>query len=227
MPAEHRPAIRVERIGIEAEPIVVVDGFSPHPDRLVAEAAALDFTAMGEFYPGVRAKVSPLYFDGVGPLVASALRNVFGYQQNVRVDRALYSLVTATPQNLTLAQRIPHVDSVDDGMIAILHYLTPGDLGGTAFYRHRSTGFETVDADRHAAYLSALHADIAQHGEPPPAYISGDTEIFERTALFAPAYNRALIYRSSLLHCADVTGDARSADVRAGRLTVASFLFAQ
>ena len=41
-------------------------------------------------------------------------------------------------------------------------------------------------------------------------------------------FNRALIYRSSLLHCADLPNQAGlPVDVRTGRLTVASFLSAR
>jgi len=223
-----RPSVRVERIGREAQPVVVIDDFSPHPDRLVAEASTLAFAEMGEFYPGVRARVLPSYFQELGPILAPVVREIFGYRLRLAFDRALYSLVTTPAGELSLAQRIPHIDGVRDGMIAILHYLTHDDHGGTSFYRHRTTGFETVDAARHRRYLDALRADVASHGEPMSGYIAGDTPIFERIGHFAPAYNRALIYRSSLLHCADIAPEAPlSADPRTGRLTVASFLSAQ
>jgi hypothetical protein len=113
-------------------------------------------------------------------------------------------------------------------MIAIIHYLGHEDQGGTAFYRHRSTGFETVDAARHRRYLDTLRDDFATHGEPEPAYIEGDTALFERTAGYDAAFNRALIYRSSLLHCAMLPNHvALPGTVREGRLTVASFLRVQ
>lgn len=222
------PAIHVEAIGEEGEPVVVIDNFSPHPDRLVADAASVEFAVMGEFYPGVRAPVLPSYFEGLDRLLAAVMHKVFGYHAHVSFMRALYSLVTTPPADLTLAQRIPHFDDVEEGRIAILHYLTHQDRGGTSFYRHRSTGFETVDAVRHETYLAALKADFARAGEPPPGYIAGDTPIFERIASFVPAWNRALVYRSSLLHCAAVPNDLDlSPDVATGRLTVASFLEAR
>ena len=222
---EEQPQIRVDHIGTERQPIVIVDGFSPHPDRLVDDAATLAFKAMGEFYPGVRAAVLPSYFEGLAPLLAPVMRAVFGCSDRIGFTRALYSLVTTPPEQLTLAQRIPHIDGLEEGMIAILHYLTHDDQGGTSFYRHRSTGFETVDAARHPRYLEALRADFATHGKPAPGYVHGDTMIFEQIARYRPAWNRALIYRSSLLHCADLGGETRlSDDPRTGRLTVASFL---
>jgi hypothetical protein len=114
------------------------------------------------------------------------------------------------------------------GSLAIVHYLSHEDFGGTAFYRHRSTGFETVDSSRHARYLEMLGADFAAHGEPLPAYIQGDTPIFEQIARYEPVFNRALIYRSSLLHCGCVPNDVDlPVDLRTGRLTMASFLTAR
>lgn len=218
-------SIRVDHIGAEGQPVVVVENFSPHPERLVAEAERLDFQTLGEFYPGVRAPVLPGYFEGLGAALTSIAREVFGGRDRLSFTRALYSLATTPPGDLTLAQRIPHIDGTEEGMVAIIHYLSPWDHGGTAFYRHRSTGFETVDAGRHRAYLDALGRDFAVHGEPAAAYIDGDTPIFERIAAYDGVFNRALIYRSSLLHSARLPNDAvLPRDVRAGRLTAASFL---
>jgi hypothetical protein len=223
--SEGQPVIRVDAIGNEREPVVVVEQFSPNPARLIAEAETLDFAPMGEFYPGIRARVTPSYFEGLSPVLAPVMREVFGHRTRVNFTRALYSIVTTPPAALSLAQRIPHIDGLEEGMIAILHYLSDEDFGGTAFYRHRSTGYETVDAARHPRYIAALGADFARHGEPAPAYIQGGTPIFERIARYGAAFNRALIYRSSLLHCADLPNDtAFPAGVRTGRLTVASFL---
>lgn len=219
------PAIRVDRIGTELQPVVVIEQFSPDPERLVAEAASLKFEPMGEYYPGVRAPVTQAYFEGLAPVLKRVMGEVFGARSRLNVNRALYSLATTPPAELTLAQRIPHIDTVEPGRIAILHYLSHGAHEGTAFYRHRSTGYEAVDAARHRAYLDALKSDFAEHGEPAPAYIRGDTPIFEQIAAYEARFNRALIYRSSLLHCAVLPNDAPlPADPRTGRLTVASFL---
>ena len=226
--ADQACSVKVEFIGQEGEPVVVVDHCGPDPAALVNEAMSRDYTVLGEFYPGVRAHASKAYFESLGPLLAKVAREVFGYREQLALLRSLYSLVTTPPADLSLAQRIPHFDSVDDGMIAVLHYLTRDDRGGTSFYRHRSTGFETVDQARHQPYLQALRADFDRHGTPAPGYIVGDTAIFERIAYFPPAYNRALIYRSSLLHCAAVdTRQPLSPDPKMGRLTIASFLAAR
>lgn len=224
-PTVSAPSVRVDRIGCEGEPVVVIENFSPHPDLLVAEAGQARFAAMGEYYPGVRAPVGPAYFEGLAQLLAPVMRDVFGARERLGFDRALYSIATTPPAELGLAQRIPHIDSVENGRIAIIHYLAREPFGGTAFYRHRSTGYETIDPARHRPYLDALKADFAAHGKPAPAYIEGDTPVFEEIARYDALFNRALIYRSSLLHCALLPNHAPlPADALAGRLTVASFL---
>lgn len=224
---EGQQSFRVEFVGAEHQPIVIVENFSRDPERLIADAETLDFKVMGEFYPGVRARVSQTYFDEFAPLLARVLREFFGHKGRV-ASRALYSLMTTPSDQLILPQRIPHVDGLQEGSLAILHYLSRGNYGGTAFYRHRSTGFETIDAARHPRYMDMLYADFAAHGEPPAGYIQGDTPIFEQIARYDAVFNRALIYRSSLLHCVEALNGADfPVDVRAGRLTVASFLTAQ
>jgi Family of unknown function (DUF6445) len=222
------PSVAVERVGHEGQPIVIIDGFAPDPQALVDTAAATHLTPAGEYYPGPRAPAPPEYFTSVGGMVAAAVRKVFGYREHLAVDRALYSLATTPPDQLVLAQRIPHVDSVEPGRIAIVHYLSHADFGGTRFFRHRSTGLETIDASRHRAYLDALAADFAAQGEPPPGYIDEDSALFETIATIRPAWNRAILYRSNLLHCAAIPNDmALPDDPRTGRLTIASFLTAR
>lgn len=221
---EGQQSVRVEFVGAEHQPVVLVEDFHPQPERLIADAGALNFEVMGEFYPGIRARAPQSYLVGVEAVLVRVLREFFGRRGPVDI-RSLYSLVTTPSDQLTLAQRIPHIDGLQAGSLAIVHYLSHEDFGGTAFYRHRSTGFETVDASRHAHYLAMLSADFTAHGEPLPAYIQGDTPIFEQIARYESVFNRALIYRSSLLHCGSVPNGAElPADVHAGRLTVASFL---
>jgi hypothetical protein len=225
---EGAPSIHVEQIGDSREPVVVVDHFAFDPQALVEEAGRLRFERHGAFYPGVRAHASGAYFADLGPLLAKVVREVFGYRRELALVRSLYALTTTSSDQLTLAQRVPHFDDTDAGRIAVLHYLTHDDQGGTSFYRHRSTGFETVDASRHRLYLDVLAQDLDRYGPPDAAYIDDGAPIFERIARFAPRFNRALIYRSNLLHCADIGANTSlSADPRTGRLTLASFLAAR
>lgn len=221
------PAISVERVGREGVPVVVVDGFAPDPDGLVAEAAGARLGPPGSHYPGLRAPVGPAYRAQVGPLLAAAAKRVFGFGQRLTIDRTLFSLAVTPPAALTLPQRLPHIDDVAPGKLAVVHYLSHADWGGTAFYRHRATGFETIGPDRHRRYLDVLAADLAAHGEPPPGYIMGQTPLFAPIAAVAPRFNRAILYPGNLLHCAAIANDRPPPDdLATGRLTIASFLTA-
>ncbi|WP_298689876.1 DUF6445 family protein [uncultured Sphingomonas sp.] len=218
----------VIRIGREAQPVVVIDDFVPDAGRLRSTAEALDYRTLGRHYPGLRAEVDPrdvaTYLDPIRDLIA----DVFGCAHGLDIVSAGYSIVTTRPADLTPIQRLPHFDGFEAARIALLHYLGGQAQGGTAFYRHRSTGYETITADRHAAYDTALRRDVAQHGLPAPAYIAGDTPLYERIARFEAKPNRALIYRGHLLHCADMPDDLDfTPDPRSARLTVNTFLMAR
>ncbi len=216
--------IRIERIGREGVPVVVIDDFVPRPELLADDAAMLGFAPMGVHYPGVRAVVPPVlvrrFVEPLAPLIAE----VFGVRDCVVVD-ALYSLVTTLPEVLTPIQRLPHFDGVEPERLALLHFLGGAQGSGTAFYRHRATGFETVTAVRLPDYERELEREIGARGVPDAAYIAGDTDLFEAIALFEGRYNRAILYPTNTLHCARIPDDLTlSADPATGRLTVNTFL---
>ncbi len=219
------PQVELRRIGREGRVIAVVDHFARDPERLRALAETAEYQPRGDYYPGRRAAVPPDYFRDVGPLLSSLFRRLAGPGAQVGVERALFALVSTPAAELGLAQRVPHIDSSDPARFAIVHYLGLEDQGGTAFYRHRSTGFETISPDRHRAYLDRLERDFAAQGQPGAGYIAGDTPLFERTELVGYRFNRAVIYPGNLLHCsANEDRMALPDDPRTGRLTVTSFL---
>ena len=217
-------AMRVERIGEEAEPVVIIDGFAPDPAMFAEDAAFLGFRRIGEHYPGIRAEVPAAMIQPLLERLGTVIAQVFASDESTVID-AFYSLVTTPPSALAPIQRLPHVDGVEPGRLALLHYLSAEPSGGTAFYRHRSTGFETIDAGRLESYNRALAADIAREGLPDAAYIGADTALFEQTLAVAARYNRAILYRSHVLHCAVIAeGAALTTDPATGRFTVNTFL---
>lgn len=221
----HEPEASLRWIGEEREPVVQIDDFAPHPESLRDIADRLPFAPIGTYYPGLRAAATSAYFEAVGPVIFSAIREFFGGAGQIEVLRCYYSLMTFAPDKLMLAQRIPHVDALDDNQIAVLHYLSHDHSDGTAFFRHRSTGFETVNEPRQARYEAALQSDFAKFGEPEAAYIGADNPMFEMIGEYPARFNRALIYRGKLLHCASMRTPERLSDKpRTGRLTVASFI---
>lgn len=217
-------SLSVVRQGAEDQPVVVIDGFAPDPQRLRDDAGFLSFRSMGEHYPGIRAPVAARmlqpFLDALAPVVAET----FGARRMAVVD-AFYSLVTTPPASLAPIQRLPHFDEMAPTRLALLHYLAADEGSGTAFFRHLATGYESIDAARYPTYRRSLDADLRRHGLPPPGYIAGDTPVFEQVALHRGSFNRAILYRSNTLHCAAIPPDmVFSTDPAKGRLTVNTFL---
>lgn len=221
----HEPEIRVEWVGAEREPVVIVDDFVADVARFAAAGRTSSLRDNGDYYPGRRCVVDAAYLSAIGATTADVLRQFFGARAGVQVLRAYYSIATTSPARLAVSQRIPHVDAYDPQQVALVHFLGDRDLGGTAFFRQRSTGFESVDTSRRQRYHDALAADLQRLGEPPPAYIGATSPLFERIHVCPPRHNRAVFFRGTLLHCAalDGVGDLPD-DPDTGRLTVAGFL---
>jgi hypothetical protein len=206
--------------------VLVIDNFAEAPEALVEYAAAqAPFPpAQQTFYPGLRAPAPIEFVQGVHAYMEGALRAAFGLEGQTVVSGGWdFSLVTRPADELTLRQRMPHIDSTHPGNLALLLYLTPTPQGGTGFYRHRSTGFEAITEDRFDRYEAALKAEVATFGEPA-GYICGDTPIFERIADCEAVFNRLIVYRGRDLHAASLAPDfAGDPDPRKGRLTLNLF----
>jgi Family of unknown function (DUF6445) len=209
--------------------VLIVDNFLSEPEVLVEYAAThSDFGSVTDtFYPGVRASIPQIYTFAVRAFLGDLIIESLGLgASRVVKELATFSLVTTPKDKLHVLQRLPHFDNTDDLQIAVLHYLSPAGFGGTSFYRHRATGFETIRPHRLADYTKALNAELTTKGEPPFEYVNGDTPLFERIARFEAAPNRMLIYRSISLHSADIAQDfSFDSDPRRGRLTANTFFF--
>jgi len=218
------PDIVARRIGTERQPIAIVDHFHPDADSLRRFAKSAPLTPGRREYPGVRAELPDGYFQAVRPALSAVIQHVFAHRGGIALLDASFSIVTTPPSLLSNAQRLPHFDAVDPARIALVHYLTLQDHGGTAFYRHRATGFETIGATRATAYLDMMQAEIDEW-TPAPAYIDGSTGQFEQVSSVDARYNRAVVYRSALLHSGLIPpGTVPSDDPTEGRLTITAFL---
>ena len=222
-----RPALSAVRIGQEREPVIVLDDFAADAGSLRRAAREAGFGPAGEHYPGVRADLPPDYLDRQMPLIARALGRHLGKIHRLRVVDARFAMVTTPPDQLSLQQRLPHVDAHGGERIAMVHYLSDHPHG-TAFYRHRATGWETIGAERAPRYNAILTDELGRGDAPPAGYLTGDTALFERIHLAEPRMNRALLYRSHCLHSGDIPPAAElSADPEVGRLTVTGFFIAE
>jgi hypothetical protein len=222
------PSMRIQKltIGRENAPLVVIDNLVADPEELVSDAVSKRYTAPHSYYPGLRAKAPLSYQMFIVGELRGLLCDYFGLEApSLRFSMCHYSVVTTSPAQLTPLQRIPHVDSHEARGLASIHYLFKTDLGGTAFYRHRSTGFEFVDESRRATYYPALERELAGPTAPAPDYIDGDTPLFERVGIQAGVFNRMLIYRRNSLHSgAPTRGLPLSPNPASGRLSINSFL---
>lgn len=221
------PAAKIEivRQGREAQPVIVVDDILSEPEPWRQVGARAVFAPIRPFHPGVSAVVPSRLANQLRDELEPLIGGTFGLYPVPAASICFLSLLTTPPEALTLVQRLPHIDGLEPERIAILIYLAGTDKGGTAFFRQRSTGFETVDAERRGAFEAALDSGLAEHGEPPAGYLDGDNALFERIALYEARPNRGLIYRGHSLHSAAITPGAElPEDGTTGRLTLNALL---
>lgn len=218
---------RLMRLGNEGEPVVIIDGFSSDAEALRLQGAKLAYGPGGHHYPGHRAPAPSGYLGERMDLLQKVLTGVFGMAHGAVLVECNYSIVTTRPEALTPIQRLPHFDSTEPGYLALLHYLCGPEEGGTSFYRHRATGFETVAADRLGHYNETLQREAKVHGLPPAEYFSGSGAQFERIGRVGAVWNRMVIYRGFRLHSGDILQPERIGQPGAARLTVNTFLRAR
>lgn len=219
--------LRVDYPGAERQPVVCIDDFVDRPGALRADAIARgDFHDNTGLYPGHRRAAPRAYYQLLYENLPGLIEEVFGISSGqIASAESSYSLVTTPPAELKPMQRVPHFDSARPTELAMIHYLCGAEMGGTSFYRHRGTGFEWVDEPRRQPYFEALEAEARAGQLPPPAYINGDTDQFERIASYDGVYNRLLIYRCTSLHSGDIPADFTfDTDPARGRLSVNTFL---
>jgi hypothetical protein len=71
--------VKVERLGREAQPVIVIALLVPDPGALRARAEALPYQPLGRHYPGLRAEVAP---DDVAAFMApinDLIAQTFGF----------------------------------------------------------------------------------------------------------------------------------------------------
>jgi hypothetical protein len=222
-------SISMHSIGVERRPLAVVEDFALHPEALIAYAESGEplRASPGDFYPGIRKPAPPEYAEDVRARYGDVLRERFALPIHTapRVIFCALSITTTEPHRLRPVQRVPHFDTSAANQLAIVHYLCGSEHGGTSFYRHRSTGFETISQERIKYYSATLKREVTMEYSPPAKYMDGDDPLFARIASYEARCNRALIYPSSALHSGDIRRVSSPATLpRAARLTVNSFV---
>ncbi len=219
------PVVTTETFGHQAEPLVIIDDFHPEPGALMVEARTRLFLSSQTFYPGLQAPAPASSVRDMASLLGPVLRDTFGLERDLQFSGCTFSMVTTKRENLSLSQRLPHFDSTDPNQLAILHYLTDAQTaGGTAFFRHRSTGLECISKAQQPGYIESLRLEVGRH---PPAqdYVTEGTDLFELIGQVEAKWNRLVIYRSFRLHSGLIPSNASlSSVIGEGRLTVNTFV---
>lgn len=216
--------LEVIYIGNEQEPVIIVDNLLRHPECVIqyAESGHPFQKEVKDFYPGIRKPFAPVYAENVYRYLMETMWTVFSSKPtiNIKLLSSVLSLTTNVPKDLRPIQSVPHFDSFLRNNVASVHYLCDSTFGGTSFYRHRQTGFETMDSQRIHEYAPMLKQQVMQTNQATFDYINGDTEIFARTASIDAKFNRAIFYRSNILHSGNIqTSTGLSDNPRTGRLT--------
>ena len=221
------PDITVQKlaIGREQAPLLVIDNLVANPDELVEVAAGKPYGDVVSYYPGIRAKAPLSYQHFVLDHMRGLFAETFGLQGRLRFTACYFSLVTTAPEKLAHLQCIPHIDSVLGTELAFVHYLFKRNHGGTAFYRHRHTGFEVVTQERRTEYFERVEAEKTGPNKPDVGYIDGSTALYEQVRSEAGVFNRMLVYRRNSLHSGSIALPfAVDPNPRTGRLSLNGFI---
>jgi hypothetical protein len=220
-------SVQLHHVGHELHPVIVIDDFLADPESLVRFASdEAHFGPPPSAYPGVIAPAPPTYVEALGCTLAALIASTFHVRpETAEVLTSFFGIVTVPPEQLEPVQQFPHVDSHNPAQLALLHYLCHGSHGGSAFFRHRATGFESLDSHRGSKVDQQMESVMANAEELPAGYIYSGNQTFEQTESFEMRFNRLLIYRSNVLHCGQISSDSGlSDDPRRGRLTINTFV---
>lgn len=218
------PAATVEKVHHQdpAITVYVVDDFLENPEALMDYArnkayfgkVGADRTA----YPGIRDRLPGAYER----VMAQVIDLVLG-ESNPTIHRCMLSLTTLDAGQLHAAQKIPHVDTLNNEQYAAVHYLCDAPHGGTAIYRFLPRNMVRIthsDRDVVDEMIQTVH-DYPQEHE---GYLAGNTRFYKQELVVEAKFNRLVLYPGNLLHCALLTApQSLSKDVTTGRLSIASF----
>lgn len=181
----------------------------------------------GNLYPGLRAPIPPGLSTALRAWLTRILQRngMLKSDQIFYRDSSFYSVVTTAAKDLLPIQRIPHYDSTDPGLFAAVIYLCDARFSGTAFYRHRKTGYEEITSENRRNYRLALDQEMRIHGPPPKEYVNGDSSLFEVFFSNELRFNSAIVYPGRALHAANIAKQFEPPrEKREWRLTITALL---
>lgn len=218
--------VRLRHIGIERQPLMIVDHMLDDPQSMIdAARAAAFYVPEHTHYPGVNAPLPAAYYHSVVTALRGPIEAAFGLPRAAYLKYfGFFALATTGSNEAAPIQKIPHHDSPDPSRLAMVHYLCHGRCGGTGFFRHKKTGFESVDLGRQGMYVTAAAQELAEIGRTAATYAGPDTANYELIGQADLVFNRLIVYRGHVLHSALLESAAGSADPAKGRLTANGFI---
>nr|WP_324257868.1 DUF6445 family protein [Cellvibrio fontiphilus] len=222
---------KILKIGNEQNTVICIDNFLSDPDRLVDIAAQSQFSpyaaaAQRKGYPGVRTAAPSDYSTVLVNTVNELVRSEFSVAASAKVKLLQEAMCMMTVPEAALGplQTIPHFDASNPNFFATLLYLCDESHGGTGFYRHNATGFETITPERCDQYLDVCYDELNSKRRAK-RYFSETDEAFTKIDFIPATFNRLVIYRGCLLHSANILSEiSLGADPRKGRLTANVFM---
>ena len=224
--------IRTQEIA-DGESCVIVDDFLEDPDAVIEFACANQnaFTQPEYPYPGVRLDLDERMVEDLHQFIRLRMSRQFSFLRGDIVQRSGLSIITMAPDELSVYQRLCHIDPSQTGrrQYAALVYLYDDErLGGTAFYRIKQPVIY-----EHALHVcwhddAAASRFLAEHCElfrGPPRYMTDSNELAELLTVVPARFNRLVFYRGDMHHSGYITApELLTDDLRTGRLTLNCFI---
>ena len=221
-----RIRVQLRHIGEERQPLLVVDDVLADPDAMIEAARAADFyTPPHTNYPGLNAPLPESYYRTVVAALRGPIEAAFGLPADAYLKYfGFFALATTGVAEAEPIQKIPHHDGPDPARLAMVHYLCRGEHGGTGFFRHKATGFESIDQARHDPYVAVAKAQLAVAGVGGAAFAGPGMADYDLIGEAEPVFNRLIVYRNHVLHSALLSPRGAAADPGQGRLTANGFI---
>lgn len=224
-----KATIKTLSIGHEENPVVVVDNLLADPQPLLVDAFQNNTfqPSSTDYYPGIRRPIDGDYSKCLSVAILESLQGVFKLGDNAVAEVGLccLSLTTTKQEQLKPIQSLPHFDTSNPLQLAVVHYLCSSSHGGTSFYRHRQTGFESISSTRVKSYARTLKQQVVSAQFQGKQYMNGDNDWFERIGSVEAKFNRAILFQGKLLHSGDINPMRDlSSNPQVGRLTATTFI---
>lgn len=217
----------VDYVGNEKLPVLVVDNFLEGAEALLGFAVKFgEFRDGTDFYPGIQSNVPEFYANALNQYLRNIICDAFNITiEQIDYSKSTYSMVLTPPAKLAIPQSRPHVDTINHNKLATVHYLCTPDKGGTSLYRHKATGFESLNESRMELYGQCLDKEVKDISWQKK-YICGSNQYYEEIAYYEANFNRLIMYSGDVLHSASIPENFTFApNPKIGRLTLNTFIY--